>query len=146
MDDNRQIVCPQCEAINRLSFARLDKQPHCRKCQQALFQKRSVILNADNFQRHITSNEIPVLVEFWAASCGYCQKMAPAFGQAAKHLEPYVRLATINSEAYPGIAAQHAVSSLPTLILFRTCNEIARQAGALTVEQIVTWTRSKILS
>ncbi|MBE9486139.1 MAG: thiol reductase thioredoxin [Chloroflexi bacterium] len=137
MDDKRQVVCTQCEAINRLLFEQLDGKLNCGKCHQPLVQEKSVILNAGNFQRHIARNDILVLVEFGAEWCGYCQKMAPAFGQTANHLEPFVRLATINTEAYPGIAAQYAVSSLPTLILFRGNKEIARQAGALTVEQIV---------
>ncbi len=146
MDDKRQIVCIQCEAINRLSFQRLEVKPICGRCQQPLFQNKTFILNTGNFQRHISQNEIPVLVQFWAQWCGYCQKMAPAYEQAASTLEPFVRLARLNTEADQVIASKYAVSSLPTMVLFRNSKELARQAGALTAEQIIAWTRAKILS
>ena len=146
MDDQRQIVCPHCQAINRLPFQRLDNRPKCGKCQQPLFQKRSITLTAANDQSFLSKTEIPVLVLFWADWCGYCQKIAPAFEQAAASLEPFVRLAKINTQTEPGVAAKYNISSLPTLIIFRCGSEIGRQAGALTVEQIVTWTRSKIVS
>jgi thioredoxin 2 len=145
MDDKRQLVCPQCAAINGVPFCRLDGKPNCGKCHQPLFQQKSILLNSGNFQRHIARNDIPVLVKFWAEWCGYCRKMAPAFELAAGQLEPYVRLAKLNTETNSAIASQYTVSSLPTVILFRAGQEIARQAGALTVEQLVAWTRAKIL-
>ncbi len=144
MADNRQIVCGNCAAINLLAFERFADQPKCGKCHQPLFQERSFNLNPGNFSLHISKNEIPVLVMFWAAWCGHCQKMRPAFEQAAKQLEPYLRLANVNTESCSASAAQYAISSLPTLILFRNGREVARQPGALTASQVVAWARSKI--
>lgn len=146
MNDKRHLVCPHCEAINSIVFQRLASKPSCGKCHQPLFLQKSVILNQGNFQRYLGKNDLPVLVNFWADWCGYCHKMAPAFEQAASQLEPYVRLAKLNTVANPAIATQYRVSSLPTLILFRANQELARQAGALTVEQIVGWTRATILT
>ena len=144
MVNKRQIVCTRCEAINVLPSTRLDENPKCGKCHQPLFQKKSIILNSGNFHRHVARNDIPVLIAFVAEWCAYCRKMAPAFEKAANHLEPFVRLAKVDTEVCPDIAAQYKINGLPTLILFRGNKEIVRQSGALTVEQIVTWVRTKI--
>jgi thioredoxin 2 len=66
--------------------------------------------------------------------------MAPAFTTAAATLEPYVRLAKVNTEAAPELAARYAIRSIPTLMLFVRGREVARHAGAMTrPEQISRW-------
>ena len=67
--------------------------------------------------------------------------MAPAFAEAAKRLEPAVRLAKVDTEAEPGIAGRYAIRSIPTLIAFRGGREVGRQSGALPLESILGWSR-----
>jgi thioredoxin 2 len=68
--------------------------------------------------------------------------MAPAFEQAAKTLEPQVRLAKVNTEEEQALAARFGIVSIPTLMVFRGGREVARQAGALGVQDIVRWVRA----
>lgn len=70
--------------------------------------------------------------------------MAPAFAQAATRLEPAVRLAKLNTEEVPAVAAQLGIRSIPTLILFRGGREIARMSGAIPASEIVRWTQSQL--
>jgi thioredoxin 2 len=68
--------------------------------------------------------------------------MAPAFAQAAGLLEPHMRLAKVNTEAEPALAAQHGIRSIPTLALFSGGKEVTRQAGAMSAQDIVRWVQS----
>lgn len=133
------IVCPFCQTVNRIPSERLTQHPRCGKCKEALFTGHPLELTARDFQQHIGRNDIPVVVDFWAAWCGPCKMMAPAYAQAAVKLEPRVRLAKLNTEQERGIAAQFNIRSIPTLILFKAGREIARQAGAMSAADIVRW-------
>jgi len=60
------IVCPHCQAINRVPPARLTEQPKCGKCHQALFTAHPIDLTTSTFELQATRNDIPLVVDFWA--------------------------------------------------------------------------------
>lgn len=144
MSDSTHIVCPDCSAVNRLPAARMTENPKCGRCGQALFRGLPVELTAGDFYKQISRNDIPLLVDFWAPWCGPCKMMAPQFEQAARQLEPRVRLAKVNTEAQPDLGARLGIRSIPTMVMFRDGRELARHSGAIGADEIVRWALSTI--
>jgi len=142
MSDTQHVVCPRCSAVNRIPGTRMAEAPKCGKCRTPLFAKQPLELTTANFQSHINRNDIPVVIDFWAPWCGPCKMMAPAFEQAAKALEPSARLAKLNTEEERDIAARFRIQSIPTLVLFKNGQEVARQPGAMGAADIVRWVQA----
>jgi len=144
MSEAQHIVCPHCDAVNRVAPERLADQPVCGKCTRELFLAKPLDVTSARFARHIERNDIPVLVDFWASWCGPCKMMAPAYHQAAQRLEPGMRLLKVDTEAVQDVAARYNIRSIPTLALFRNGREVARQPGAMDTAGIVAWVQAQL--
>ena len=70
--------------------------------------------------------------------------MAPVFVQAAGQFEARLRLAKVNTEEAPALAARHGIRSIPTLVAFRHGREVDRVAGALPLAQLSAWLESHL--
>ena len=142
MSNPQHIICPHCDAVNRIPKSRLEDGPACGKCRKAIFNTKLLVLHEGNFKKHTTKNDIPTVVDFWAPWCGPCKMMAPAFEQASKKLEPYYRLAKLNTEDEQAIASRFRIQSIPTIAIFKNGKEIARQAGAMNTSDIINWVKA----
>ena len=141
MSESLHVVCPVCDAVNRVPAERLGAEPKCGQCHRPLFSGAPTTLDEGRFARHLGRSDLPLLVDFWAPWCGPCRMMAPAFEAAARELEPRVRLVKVNTEEAQGLASRLVIRSIPTLALFRGGAEVARTTGAMDASRIVAWTR-----
>lgn len=134
------VVCPHCDATNRVPRERLAQGGRCGACHLALFEGHPLAPDdAGRLTKHVEDSDIPVLIDFSAAWCGPCRTMAPIFEQAAARLEPRIHLAKVDIDAAPELAARFAVQSVPSLVLVRHGQEVARTTGVTPLPRLVAW-------
>lgn len=140
------IVCPHCQGTNRVPDERIHAQSGaiCGHCKQPLFDGRVIEADANSFQKHLTRNELPLVVDFWAPWCGPCRQFAPTFSQTAQAFAGKAQFIKINTEAQQQIAAQYAIRSIPTLMIIKRGKVTAQMAGALPAAQFHQWLHSHL--
>ena len=132
------IVCPECQAKNRVPEDKLTANPACGQCHQALIPLAPIELNEQNFSQFVTHSDLPILIDLWAGWCGPCKMMAPHFAEVAKN-NPHVVFAKIDTEANPRLSSAFNIRSIPTLVLMNKTTEVARISGALRANQLQEW-------
>ena len=133
------LVCPACFAVNRIPDDRLGQHPKCGRCGSAVLDPRPVALSTADFDVFVGRNELPVVVDFWAAWCGPCRMMAPVFEQVAGQFATRTRFGKVDTEAQPALAQRFGIRSIPSLLLFRNGAEVDRVAGALDARGLTAW-------
>ncbi len=79
----------------------------------------TVKVDKSNFQTDVLDAKEPVVVDFWAEWCGPCKMIAPALEEIATELGSKVKIAKLNIDENPELAAQFGVRSIPTLMIFK---------------------------
>jgi thioredoxin 1 len=87
-------------------------------------------LTDSTFDEVIGSSEKPILVDFWAEWCGPCKKIAPILEELALEQSDKFVIGKLDVDANVATATKYSVMSIPTLLLFRGGEVIARLVGA----------------
>jgi len=136
MAEGVHVVCGTCGAVNRVPAVRLTESPNCGKCHVPLLPGEPVELTTASFDRFLERNDLPVVVDFWAEWCGPCKMMAPVFAQAAREQRTRLRFGKLDTDAQGAIAARYDIRSIPSLLVFRSGQEVDRVAGALDATRL----------
>jgi thioredoxin 2 len=139
-----QVVCAHCDAVVALPAERISDAPRCPNCHKPLFEGEPIELTEKNFDKHLSRNGLPVVVDFWAPWCGPCIAMAPHFEAVAKKLYGKARFAKLNTQDEPAPASRFNIRSIPTTIIFKAGQPIARQSGLMDTGTLSRWLGSVV--
>ncbi len=91
----------------------------------------------EEFQAEVLDSETPVLVDFWAEWCGPCHMIAPHVEAIAQEYESSLRVAKIDVDDNPTVPGRYGIIGIPTLMLFKGGEVVARITGAVAKDRIV---------
>ena len=139
------LVCPHCNATNRVPSDKLQAELNCGKCHQDLLTAHPDNLGETAFNAQLAKSELPMVVDFWAPWCGPCRTMAPAYEKVSQDLQGRALFVKVNTEDEQGLAAKYNIRSIPTLAVFAGGREIARQPGAMSAPDLARWVSAALL-
>lgn len=89
-----------------------------------------------NFQQEVIEAGSPVLVDFWAEWCVPCHMVSPVVEELARENADGLLTAKLNVDDNPETARRYGVMSIPTLLLFKGGEPVARVVGAQSKDSI----------
>ncbi len=89
----------------------------------------TVNVTDSDFDMQVIKNNLPVLVDFWAAWCQPCKQTEPVLEEISEEYKDKIVIAKVNVDENSQIPAKYAVMSIPTVILFKGGQEVSRQTG-----------------
>ncbi|MBO6540154.1 MAG: thioredoxin [Rhizobiaceae bacterium] len=99
----------------------------------------TVKVDNNSFKSDVLEAAEPVVVDFWAEWCGPCKMISPALEEIATEMGGKVKVAKLNIDENPELAAQYGVRSIPTLMLFKGGEVADMKVGAAPKTALSAW-------
>ena len=100
--------------------------------------KPTIEINETNFDSEVLQSNQPVLVDFWAEWCGPCKMIAPVLNEIAVEQAGRVKVAKVDVDTNPALAARFGIQSIPTLLYFEGGPLRDKTIGAISKRAILS--------
>jgi len=135
--------CSTCEEINVVD--RRAEGLRCKACESLLdLTGAPQQVDAAVLSRAIDRSPVPLFVDFWAPWCGPCVWSAPIVKAMAARLAGEVVVLAVNTQESPEAGEEHAIYAIPTFMLFRRGEEVSRQMGMRSRDDLEQFVRSGV--
>jgi thioredoxin 2 len=111
--------------------------PRCGNCRAPL--PWIVDAGDDSYDEVVDRSPLPVLVDLWAPWCGPCRMVSPALENLARELAGRLKLVKVDVDESPRVQRRHQVQGIPTLLVIRDGEVVARQTGAAPEAALRRW-------
>ncbi|MCA9939002.1 MAG: thioredoxin [Anaerolineales bacterium] len=91
----------------------------------------------ESFEQDVLKSDKPVLIDFWADWCGPCRMIAPSVNAIAAEYDGVLRVGKVDVDENPAIPGRYGIIGIPTLMLFKDGQVVARVTGAMPKERIL---------
>jgi thioredoxin 2 len=130
------VQCEKCGTKNRVP-ASATGTPRCGNCHAPL--PWVVDAGDEDFTEVAERATVPVVVDLWAPWCRPCRQVSPALEQLARERAGKLKLVKVDVDKAPIVSRRFTVRAVPTLLILRDGQVLARQAGAAPVPVLRKW-------
>ena len=97
-----------------------------------------------SFEADVLKSGEAVLVDYWAEWCGPCKMIAPVLEEISTTYAGKVKIAKMDVDANQEVPAKYGIRGIPTLILFKNGQEVAKKVGAMSKSQLTAFLDSHV--
>ena len=104
----------------------------------------TVAVTDQSFETEVVNSDLPVVVDFWAEWCGPCKQIGPALEELSDEYAGKVRIAKVNVDENPDVAARMGIRGIPALFMFKDGEVVSNKTGAAPKGVLESWIKESI--
>jgi thioredoxin 1 len=98
----------------------------------------TITLNESNFDRELTQDDKPMIVDFWAEWCGPCKLIAPMLDEIAREKAGAFKVAKVNVDDNQSLSLKYNIRAIPALLFFKNGQLRDQVIGATSKKDLLS--------